>query len=168
MIKNNIVLCGFMGCGKTTVGKALAELLQMDFIDLDLFIEEKEGKTVSEIFARHGEEYFRNAETEAARLLGSSDNKVIACGGGTVLKKENVEALKKNGSIFYLFTDADTVKARLKNDTSRPLLAKDKENTINELLEKRKPIYEAAADFTVDATADKNRTVNQILNLLED
>lgn len=166
MLSNNIVLCGFMGCGKTTVGKELATLLKMEFVDLDEWIEQSEGLTVSEIFEKKGEEYFRTAETKAAEVLGQKKGLVIACGGGTVLRPENVLSLKKNGVIFYLSVTADVVKRRLKADTSRPLLAKDKEKAIDALLNTRKPLYEKAADFTVDADTDPQATVNQILNVL--
>lgn len=165
MIDKNIVLCGFMGCGKTTVGSELASLLKMEFIDLDKWIEEKEQMTVSKIFEKKGEEYFRAAETKAAEALGKQTGRVIACGGGTVLNPKNVEFLKENGVIIYLSVTADTVKQRLKGDTTRPLLSNDRENQITCLLDMREPIYAAAADFTVDADKDKNYTVNQILNL---
>ena len=167
MIRHNIVLSGFMGSGKTTVGYALAKLLKMEFVDLDRWIEQKENMTVSEIFAKKGEDYFRALETNAAKILGGEKGKVIACGGGTVLKEENVLALKQNGKIFYLSVDVQTIKNRLKGDTTRPLLAKDKEKSIISLLEKREPIYRAAADFVIDATVNTQNTINQILNALE-
>lgn len=166
MLDKNIVLCGFMGCGKTTAGKELASLLKMEFVDLDKWIEEKEGLTVSKIFEKKGEEYFRTAETRAAENLGQKKGLVIACGGGTVLKPENILSLKKNGVIIYLSVTADVVKSRLKADNTRPLLAKDKENTIDSLLNFRKPLYEKAADFTVDANEALQTTVNQIINFL--
>ncbi|MBQ4155169.1 MAG: shikimate kinase [Clostridia bacterium] len=167
MIKNNIVLSGFMGSGKTTTGLALAKLLKMEFVDLDIWIEKNQGKSVKDIFADSGEEYFRTLETKAAKLLGAASGKVIACGGGTVLRQENSVALKQNGILFYLWVDAETVKNRLKGDTTRPLLAKDTEKSIISLLEKREPIYRAAADFVIDATVNTQNTINQILNALE-
>lgn len=166
MLNNNIVLCGFMGSGKTTVGKKLAALLNMKFVDLDIWIEQHEKLTVSEIFEKKGENYFRTLEAEAAKTLGEQSGLVIACGGGTVLKEENVLSLKKNGIIIYLSVTADVVKKRLESDTTRPLLSKDKSNTIDSLLNSRKPIYEAAADFTVNAGISKENTINDILNIL--
>ena len=101
-MNKNIILCGFMGSGKTVTGKALANRLNMDFIDIDAFIEENEKTSVSHIFKTKGEEYFRNLETKAAITLGSRQNTVISCGGGTVLNPKNVTALKQNGNLFYL------------------------------------------------------------------
>ena len=167
MIKNNIVLSGFMGSGKTTTGTKLAKLLKMEFIDLDRWIEQKENMTVAEIFDKSGEDYFRALETNAAKILGGQKGKVIACGGGTVLKEENALALKQNGKIFYLSVDAQTVKNRLKGDSTRPLLAEDKENSIFSLLTQREPIYRATADFIIEADGDTQNTINKILNALE-
>ena len=97
MVNKNIVLCGFMGSGKTVTGKALAQKLKMEFIDLDHFIENAEIMTVSDIFLKFGEPHFRKLESKAAEVLGKSRNKVIACGGGTVIHPQNAKALKVNG-----------------------------------------------------------------------
>lgn len=163
--KKNIVLCGFMGSGKTTIGSALAKLLGYKFIDLDRYIEKKTKKTVSEIFDTYSEAYFRALEHKFSKRLSRKKGLVIALGGGTVLNPENTEVLKKSGSIIYLNVDADTVKARLNGDKTRPLLYKDKNSAITNLLELREPIYSAAADFTVDATKTKTEIINDILNI---
>lgn len=165
-MNKNIVLCGFMGSGKTVTGKALAEKLNMDFIDIDAFIEENEKSSVSDIFKNKGEAYFRRLEAEASVYLGSLENKVISCGGGTVINSENVTALKKNGEIFYLSVEPETVIKRLEKANDRPLLAKDKENTVITLLKSRKPIYEAAADYIIDSNKTVNEAVKQILEIL--
>jgi len=166
LVNKNIVLCGFMGSGKTVTGKALAQKLKMEFIDLDHFIENAENMTVSDIFLKFGEPHFRKLESKAAEALGKSQNKVIACGGGTVVDPENAKALKVNGEIFYLKVSADTVKARLKNDTTRPLLAKDKENAVDSLLAAREPIYLAAADHIIDSNGSIDFAVEQILKII--
>ena len=162
-MNKNIVLCGFMGSGKSSVGKALSDRLNKEFIDIDAFIEEKEKMSVNEIFKTLGEEYFRKAESKAAYSLGALSNKIIACGGGTVLNPENVKALKENGELFYLSVCPDTVTQRLKNCTDRPLLAKDMENTVTTLLNKREPIYKSVCDFVIDANKPLNLVINQIL-----
>ncbi|MEE1026105.1 MAG: shikimate kinase [Acutalibacteraceae bacterium] len=167
-MNKNIVLCGFMGSGKTVTGKALAKKLGMEFIDLDIFIEQSQNMSVKDIFASFGEPYFRTLENKAATELGKSENKVIACGGGTVLNPENVAALKVNGEIFYLSVEAQTVKNRLKNDLSRPLLAKDKENAIDTLLKNRRPIYEGAADRIIDSNGSIDYAVEQILKIIKE
>lgn len=166
-MNKNIVLCGFMGSGKTVTGKSLAQKLGMEFIDLDQYIENEQNMTVSDIFAKFGEPHFRKLESEAAAFLGKSQNKVIACGGGTVVNPDNARALKVNGEIFYLQVNAETVKNRLKNDTTRPLLAKDKENAVNSLLSARAPIYEAAADHIIDSNGSIEFAVEQILNIIK-
>lgn len=152
-MNGSIVLCGFMGCGKTTVGKRAAKLLKWDFYDLDLYIEEKEGLTVSEIFEKYGEEGFRKMETQAAKELSQKGGAVIACGGGTVLFPQNVEAFHQNGSVIILL-DAPlaVLQERLKHDKKRPLLQKPNRNqVIADLYRQRIPLYRSAADLTVKA-----------------
>ena len=166
-MNKNIILCGFMGSGKTVTGKALAKKLNMEFIDLDIFIEQSQNMSLKDIFAKFGEPHFRNLESQAAAALGKSENKVIACGGGTVLNPENVAALKVNGEIFYLSVEPQTVKQRLKNDTNRPLLADDKENAIDTLLKNRGPIYESAADRIIDSNGSIDYAVEQILKFIK-
>lgn len=154
-MNGSIVLCGFMGCGKTTVGKRAAKLLKWDFYDLDLYIEEKAGLTVSEIFDQYGEEGFRKMENQAAKELSQKGGAVIACGGGTVLFPQNVEAFHQNGSVIILLdAPLNVLQERLKHDKNRPLLQKpNREQVITELYRKRIPLYRFAADITVKASA---------------
>ena len=161
----NIVLCGFMGSGKSVTGKLIAEKLGLTFVDMDDFIEKENQMTVSEIFDKYGEPAFRKMETDAAKLLGEKTGLVIACGGGTVLSPQNVAYLKSGGDIFYLEVSADTVKKRLKNDTTRPLLAKDKENAIESLLNKREAVYKNAADFVIDSNGTKFSAADEIIKI---
>lgn len=165
-MNKNIILCGFMGSGKTVTGKSLANRLNMDFIDIDTFIEEQEKTSINDIFEKKGEEYFRCIETKAAITLGNLQNTVISCGGGTVLKQENLAALKQNGEVFYLSVTPETVIKRLKNNSSRPLLAEDKEVKIKTLLKSRSPIYEGAADYVIDSNQTVVFAVEQILKIL--
>lgn len=164
-MRKNIVLCGFMGSGKTVTGRLVAKQLERKFIDLDEWIEQRQGLSVKEIFARYGEARFRQLETEAAEELGRSDGLVIACGGGTVLRPENTAALKANGMIFYLRVSADTVKRRLKNDSTRPLLAGDRDAAVDALLAAREPAYRAAADDTVDADGTAEQAAGEIIDI---
>ena len=167
-MNKNIVLFGFMGSGKSVTGKALATRLNAEFIDVDTFIENTENMSINEIFENNGEEYFRNLEAKAVTALGICENKVIACGGGTVINPKNAKALKQNGELFYLSVTPKTVINRLKNDNTRPLLAKDKEKTIKALLESRIPIYESVADHTIDANKSVANVVAQILKIFEE
>lgn len=151
----NIVLCGFMGCGKSTVGKQLAEQLHMTFVDMDAYIEELDGRTIPAIFAQDGETAFRTLEHNACVTLGSQCNLVIATGGGAVLRADNVTALSANGILVFLDVSAATVLDRLRDDTSRPLLQRpDKDTAVYTLMQQRAPLYCAAADITVNGDGD--------------
>ncbi|MGH7908792.1 MAG: shikimate kinase, partial [Thermodesulfobacteriota bacterium] len=113
----NIFLIGFMGAGKTTVGKILAKKLKLTFIDLDEVIEKKLNLTIQEIFSRYGEDFFRNAETKALRSIADKDRHVVAAGGGVVLRKENWQIMKANGFTVYLRAPAEVLWSRVKNNT---------------------------------------------------
>ncbi|WP_242622640.1 shikimate kinase [Lachnoclostridium sp. Marseille-P6806] len=150
--KKKFVLIGFMGCGKTTVGRLLAEREKLRFMDTDQQIEAEEGRTVSEIFASDGEERFRELETALlARLAGeAAGGCVYAVGGGTPLREENRALLRKMGEVIWLSVQPDTVLKRLSHDRSRPLLqGADREQRVRELLKKREDCYRAAADRVI-------------------
>ena len=141
-----------MGCGKSTIGNLLSKKTGMSFIDLDSYIEQKENKTVAEIFAASGEDYFRQLERDASKELSQKKSLVIAAGGGTLTFRENVEVLKNSGKIVLLDVPVEVVSERLKGDTTRPLLNRpDKEQAMRELYEKRMPLYKEAADIVVNA-----------------
>lgn len=164
----NIVLCGMMGAGKTSVGQALARLSGRRAVDTDALIEEKYGK-ITEIFAAHGEAYFRDLETETARALSERDDLVIATGGGFVLRQENCDLLKKKGKIFFLRARFETLLARVAGDASRPLLAGGAEKKLRELLPVRTPVYERAADCIVDTDGrDVDDIAREILSRLSE
>ena len=148
----NIVLIGFMGSGKTTIGKSLEEKTDMVFVDIDELIEAYEGCKISEIFADKGEAYFRRLEKETLKnLLESTDNKVISTGGGIVTNQENIPLLKQLGKVFYLRIKPETVVERLEGDKTRPLLiGEDKLVKVEQLMTDRKELYEMAADKTID------------------
>lgn len=152
-MKHNIVLIGFMGCGKTTIGKVLAQELGYTFTDTDACIEESAKKTISEIFAAQGEEYFRNLETETVNeLMETTDYAVISTGGGLPLRKVNADILKKNGFVVYLKVQGETVEQRLKGDTTRPLLqGENVSEKIKSMLEFRDPMYEFGAHMVLEA-----------------
>lgn len=165
--KENIVLCGFMGCGKSTVGALLAKKTGMSFVDLDTYIENKAGMTVSEIFAQYGEAHFRALEREASKELAAKSGVVLAAGGGTLTFSENVEILKQGGSIVLLDLPVKVVAERLKNDKTRPLLNQpDKDKVMKELYEKRLPLYRQAADYTVDAAQSPLQVCAEIMDTL--
>ena len=153
-MKTSIALIGFMGTGKTVVGKALAERLGKEFIELDALIEQKAGKTIPEIFQQDGEIAFRELEIEAAREVSQKRNVIIACGGGVVLNQINIDRLKQESLIVYLTASPEVILRRTSSDRNeRPLLeAADRASTVKELLEFRQPFYERAAEITIDTS----------------
>ncbi|HHV50913.1 MAG TPA: shikimate kinase [Candidatus Avimonas sp.] len=164
----NIVLAGFMGSGKTTVGKLLAELTGRRFVDMDIFLEQEAGMAVQEIFKSFGEEEFRKLEREACRKLSLEQGLVIATGGGAMTFPENVEVVKKSGDIVFLDVPLKVILKRLENDKSRPLLAgEDREEAAKRLYEKRLPLYRAAADIIVDGAKKPSEVADEIIKCLE-
>ncbi|MDI6654264.1 MAG: shikimate kinase [Candidatus Hydrothermarchaeota archaeon] len=148
----NIVLTGFMGAGKSSVGRRLAEKLGMGVVDTDDLIERSAGMKISEIFAKHGELHFRELEKKAVAEVSKLENHVIITGGGVVLKEENMKNLRKNGIIVYLHAMPEVLYERVKNEIHRPLLqVKEPIKKIKELLEFRAPFY-ADNDFMIDAS----------------
>lgn len=153
--KKNIILIGFMGCGKTTLGLRLSYKLQTPVEDTDKLIELNEGRSISQIFAEDGESYFRELETKLLREIQErSYKRILSVGGGTPVKTENRELLKACGTVIYLRIQPETVYERLKNDAKRPLLqCEDPLAKIRELMAARKDAYEACADYVVDVDA---------------
>lgn len=148
--KKNIVLCGFMGSGKTTVGRKLARLTGLTFVDADQYLEQQEGKKISEIFAEFGEAHFRDLETKYVRELSARSGQVIALGGGAVLREENVAAVKSNGLLILLDTPFNRIVKNLSYSSNRPLLENgDKMAETRRLYQQRKEIYRKVADRTV-------------------
>ena len=149
---SSIILIGFMGAGKTTVGKEL-EKKGFELIDTDAYIEECEKMSISDIFTQKGEAYFRQVETRTLETLLAQDKQfVISCGGGMPLRTENRDLLKKLGMVVYLRIRPETVLARLKGDTTRPLLqGDDSGERVRTLMAQREEYYASDADFVLDA-----------------
>lgn len=165
--RGNIILSGFMGSGKTTVGRVLARALRMRFVDMDRYIEERAGKTVREIFADEGEARFRALEAETVRELAKGKRYVVASGGGTLMNPENVRAFREGGgTVYFLDVPAAALKERLKNDKKRPLLqVPDRGAVIDRLLAERRPKYLAGADRTVEAGAPVSVVARRIAEM---
>jgi len=165
-VKTSIALIGFMGTGKTAAGKALAEKLGKEFFELDPLIEKKAGKTIPAIFKEDGEIAFREFEIEAIKEVSKERNAVIACGGGVVLNKINIDRLKREAVIVYLTASPRVILRRTSRDAEeRPLLTvANPALTIKELLRFRRPFYERAADTTVNTSRlDIDSVVTQII-----
>lgn len=164
--KKNIILVGFMGTGKTTLARRISERTGYIKKEMDEDIEENMGMTIAQIFERYGQEYFRDLETEAVKELMSVDGCVVSCGGGTVLRPENVRMLKEAGTIMLLRAKPETVYERVwKNPEKRPNLAKYmSRGYISWLMKKRNDIYVDAADYIIDVDGKNNDAiVNEIL-----
>lgn len=151
----NIILIGFRGAGKTTVGSMLSQRLGKEFIDADEYLEQKEGKTIKDIFAIGGERLFREIEAQVIAELSLLNNKIIATGGGVILREENIKNLKRNGIFIFLDADADTLYRRISGDSltnrRRPnLTSQGGYQEIQHLLELRKPLYDKAADCVIN------------------
>ena len=142
-MNKNIILIGFMGTGKTTVGLRLAETLGWTFTDTD--------KPIPEIFAEEGEEHFRQLETKVLESLGSRERLVVSTGGGAVLRAANREAMLRSGLVVALKADAETIISRVRGDTNRPLLAGDPEGKVRQLLQERAGAYDFA-HVTIDTS----------------
>jgi shikimate kinase len=162
-----VVLVGFMGAGKSSVGKVLAERLGAEFVDVDERIEETSGKSVGEIFASRGEGTFREMEKAAIRDAVSVPGRVVAAGGGAFVDEANRRTLKAYAPVFFLDVSVESVLERLSGDRSRPLFPGGKEEgKLRKLMERRRPAYQEA-DFTV-STDDRSvpEIADRILALL--
>jgi shikimate kinase len=155
----NIVLTGFMGAGKTAVGKELAHILGLKLVDVDTEIEKSEQITINEIFSQFGEPRFREIETAMIRKIAAGKNLIISTGGGAVLKPENMDTLHENGVVVCLMASPETILKRTSTSDDRPLLKVENPlQKINQLLTFRKPFYEKA-DIMIDT---ENKTPLQI------
>lgn len=144
-MKKNIVLTGFMGTGKTAVGRELSRMLDMRIVDIDDEIEKKQNMKINDIFRTFGEEFFRKIETEVIAKFSRSENMIISTGGGAVLRQENMDALKENGVIFCLSASPRTILDRTSGSDDRPLLKVENPlSKIEELLAFRSKYYEKA------------------------
>lgn len=147
----NIMLIGFMGTGKSTVSDYLGEMFAMDQIEMDALIASKEGMSIAEIFEEYGEEYFRDCESNTLIELQKENNVVISCGGGVVLREENIKYMKKKGKIVLLTANPETIYDRVKGSAERPILNNNMNvGFISELMEKRRVRYEMAADIIIN------------------
>ncbi len=172
MKKSNIVLIGFMGSGKTTIGKTLATFLNYTFIDTDEQIECQEKRSITEIFKTSGEKYFRKIESKVIKEIAQGQKQIIATGGGIIKKRENIHFLQTTGFLVYLDASIEQIYQNLKNDETRPLLqGRNKKDTIREMLKERKPFYVQAADLILpvdkrsihDITKDLYHQIKEVI-----
>lgn len=155
----NIILIGMPGCGKSTIGKGLAEALGKEFVDADQALEAHFGRPITEIIPQDGEAAFRAMETEILEMLGKKSGLILATGGGCITQPRNYPLLHQNGCLFWLKRDLQKLPTH-----GRPLSQKNK---LSELYKVRKPLYQAFADVTIDNDGDTNQTIQQILEALK-
>jgi shikimate kinase len=158
----NVILCGFMASGKSSVGKCLAGILGYEFCDLDVMIEADTGLTIPQIFSSQGEAAFRALESRMVERMSQRTRCVIATGGGTIVNPQNLENLKRNGIVVSLTADLSTILSRVGSAEDRPMLAGDKVERIKALMEQRASVY-ARTDFSVDTSS---RTIDEVANLI--
>ncbi|TEW53917.1 shikimate kinase AroK [Psychromonas sp. RZ22] len=167
--QRNIFLIGPMGAGKSTIGRQLAQMLHLDFLDSDSEIERKTGADIAWVFDVEGEEGFRNREQEMLDELTKKHGIVLATGGGAVIRQENRTHLSARGIVVYLKTSVQKQLARTLKDKRRPLLqADDPQSVLETLAEKRNALYEEAADYTIETDEQSAKVVaSQIIALLD-
>ncbi|MBC7333488.1 MAG: shikimate kinase [Actinobacteria bacterium] len=165
----NLSLIGFMGSGKTTVGSILSKRTGFLFVDIDEVIEWIEGRTVGEIFDTCGEEYFRNLEARIVKKIYNNQNCVFACGGGVIKRKENINVIKKNSFVVYLYVSPPVAYKRLEKEETRPLLrVDDRKKAIETILKERERLYKSCADLIVDTdNKEPEQIADEILQILQ-
>lgn len=165
-MNRNIYLIGFMGVGKSTIGRLLSKEMKGQLIEMDETIEKEQGMTINEIFARYGETHFRDLESKLVERIAGEEGKIVSCGGGAVLRPLNVENMKKSGIIVFLSATPETIYKRVRHSTNRPLLNGNMNvEYIAGMMEKRRSLYESAADVTI--STDKKTTVEIVKEILQ-
>ena len=159
-IEQNIFLIGFMGAGKSTIAKVLQRELGMELVEMDERIVKEQGMSINDIFAQKGEDGFRDIESQLVIDIGKNKKSIVSCGGGVVVRPQNVENMKRSGKIVFLTATPETILKRVKNGKDRPLLNGHMNvEYISELMEKRRQMYEDAADVKVSTDG---KTVGEI------
>ncbi|MFH0703143.1 MAG: shikimate kinase [bacterium] len=164
----NIILIGLMGCGKTTIGRLIAEKLNKKFVDTDELIEKEMQKNINEIFKLYGENFFRELESKIIKKITLEINQVISTGGGIVEIPENIECLKQNSMIFYLYAPVEELFRRIKNENNRPLLKNDNPlETLEKLLNKRERFYNRANIKINTVNKEFDKIISEIIREYE-
>lgn len=161
----NLILIGFMGAGKTTVGKLLAKERRMQFVDTDERIVEEQGMSIPDIFEQHGELYFRDLETDLLyRMQEDTKDSVISVGGGMPVREENRKLLRSLGCVIYLSATKETILERVKSDGSRPMLnGDDLEKRVETLMKERQALYKKAAHLDIRTDG---RSLHQVVQII--
>ncbi|MBQ5333998.1 MAG: shikimate kinase [Oscillospiraceae bacterium] len=162
-----IYLCGFMGCGKTTAGRALADMMSLEYTDMDAYIEKKAGMSIPQIFAEKGEDSFRRMETEAVAELGKAGG-IIACGGGAMLKEINAKTAAEYGTVVYIDVPYDACYDRISGDTNRPIVMANTKESLEEIYNDRVPLYIAHSQIKADGTGSPEAIAARIRDAVKE
>ncbi len=161
-----VYLCGFMGCGKSTVGEILSSLLGCEFLDLDTFIEDNEKASISEIFKASGEAGFRSLETKYLKILAEK-TAVVATGGGALISEENAQAARKSGVVIFIDTSFEQCYLRIKNESHRPIVNSKSKDELEQLYNFRTPVYKSHCDFEVNGDSPPHEIALSIQKTLQ-
>lgn len=169
-INCNIFLIGFMGAGKSTIARTLQRELGFPLVEMDERIVQEQGMSINDIFAQYGEAHFRDIESQLVVDLGKQEPSIVSCGGGVVVRPENTQNMKKSGRIVLLKASPETIFERVKNSTDRPILNGHMNvEYIAELMEKRRALYEEAADITIQTNGKTREQIcEEIIGKLRD
>lgn len=169
-INCNIFLIGFMGAGKSTIARTLQRELGFPLVEMDERIVQEQGMSINDIFAQYGEAHFREIESQLVVDLGKQEPSIVSCGGGVVVRPENMQNMKKSGRIVLLKASPETIFERVKNSTDRPILNGHMNvEYIAELMEKRRVLYEEAADITIQTDGKTREQIcEEIIGKLRD
>lgn len=161
----NLFLIGFMGCGKSTMARIISQKTGAELIEMDETIEREAGMSINEIFETFGESHFRDLESQLVERIMKKGGAVVSCGGGAILRDENVANMKKNGDVVYFSATPETIYERVRHSTNRPLLNGNMNvEYIAELMGKRLPLYEKAADITISVDGkNKQEVVDELM-----
>lgn len=165
-MSETVYLCGFMGCGKTTVGRLLSSMLDLPYCDMDDHIEKTLGMSIPDIFEEKGEEYFRKRETEAVSVLGEAGG-VISCGGGAMLREVNAAAAKKFGKVVFIDTPFDVCWQRIADDKGRPIVMRNTKESLEVVYDERYPLYKGNCDICVSGEGTPEEIAGRIIELIK-
>jgi len=167
-VKTNIIIMGFMGTGKSATGRLVAKRLERSLIDMDAEIERRERRKIGDIFSQDGEPYFRKVEREVVKDLCKRENLIVAAGGGVVINPENVHDFSRTGVVICLSADASTILHRVASETHRPLIeGGEKARKITDLLEIRKPLYDAIPNQVDTTRLSPELTADRVIEIYE-
>ena len=163
----SVILCGFMGCGKTTVGELAAKRLGMDYVDADRYIVEKAGMTIREMFEKYGESYFRDREHEAMKELSGRKNTIVSSGGGALTFQRNVDAVRQAAAIVYINTEYEICYERISKDPDRPLVKANTKESLKAMYDRRDGLYRACADAVITNNTTPEESADMLCALIQ-